>query len=44
MQGKITLEDHFATMTTLGDSQIFGTHVWSELGSASSISRTSGCG
>src|SRR5258705_13141520 len=32
MQGKITLEDHFATMTTLGDSQIFGTHVWSELG------------
>ena len=32
MQGKITLEDHFATTTTLGDSQIFGSHVWSELG------------
>ena len=32
MQGKITLEDHFATTTTLGDSQIFGAHVWSELG------------
>ena len=32
MQGKVTLEDHFATKTTLGDSQIFGSHVWSELG------------
>ena len=32
MQGKITLEDHFATTTTLGNSQIFGAHVWSELG------------
>jgi gamma-resorcylate decarboxylase len=32
MQGKITLEDHFATRTTLGDSQVFGSHVWSELG------------
>src|SRR5262245_15272447 len=32
MQGKVTLEDHFATRTTLGDSQVFGTHVWSELG------------
>ena len=32
MQGKITLEDHFATKTTLGDSQVFGAHVWSELG------------
>ena len=32
MQGKITLEDHFATTTTLGDLQIFGAHVWSELG------------
>ena len=31
MQGKITLEDHFATKTTLGDSHIFGAHVWSEL-------------
>jgi gamma-resorcylate decarboxylase len=32
MQGKITLEDHFATQATLGDSKVFGTHVWSELG------------
>ena len=32
MQGKITLEDHFATEATLGDSQLFGAHVWSELG------------
>jgi gamma-resorcylate decarboxylase len=32
MQGKVTLEDHFATRTTLGDSQVFGAHVWSELG------------
>jgi gamma-resorcylate decarboxylase len=31
MQGKITLEDHFATEETLGDSQPFGAHVWSEL-------------
>jgi gamma-resorcylate decarboxylase len=32
MQGKITLEDHFATTTTLADSKVFGEHVWSELG------------
>src|SRR5271169_777606 len=32
MQGKITLEDHFATEATLGDSKVFGAHVWSELG------------
>src|SRR5215470_18629934 len=32
MQGKVTLEDHFATATTLGDSKIFGAHVWAELG------------
>jgi len=32
MQGKVTLEDHFATKTTLGDAQVFGSHVWSELG------------
>lgn len=32
MQGKITLEDHFATNATLADSQVFGAHVWSELG------------
>jgi predicted TIM-barrel fold metal-dependent hydrolase len=32
MRGKVTLEDHFATPATLGDSEIFGAHVWSELG------------
>lgn len=32
MQGKITLEDHFATPATLGDSKVFGSHVWSDLG------------
>ncbi|MCC6778499.1 MAG: amidohydrolase [Hyphomicrobiales bacterium] len=32
MQGKVTLEDHFATQATLGDSEIFGSSVWSELG------------
>jgi gamma-resorcylate decarboxylase len=32
MQGKVTLEDHFATKTTLGDSQVFGAHFWSDLG------------
>jgi gamma-resorcylate decarboxylase len=32
MLGKVTLEDHFATPATLGDSQVFGAHVWSELG------------
>src|SRR5438128_2347508 len=31
MQGKITLEDHFATEATIGDSQPFGPHVWREL-------------
>jgi gamma-resorcylate decarboxylase len=31
MQGKVTLEDHFAIEETLGDSQPFGAHVWSEL-------------
>jgi 2,3-dihydroxybenzoate decarboxylase len=31
MQGKVTLEDHFATEATLGDSQPFGAHVWQEL-------------
>ena len=31
MQGKITLEDHFAVEATLGDSQPFGAHVWPEL-------------
>ena len=32
MQGKVTLEDHFAIEETLGDSQPFGAHVWSDLG------------
>ncbi len=32
MQGKITLEDHFATPALLGDSKVFGAHVWTELG------------
>jgi 2,3-dihydroxybenzoate decarboxylase len=31
MEGKVTLEDHFATEATLADSQPFGAHVWSEL-------------
>jgi predicted TIM-barrel fold metal-dependent hydrolase len=31
MQGKVTLEDHFAVEATLGDSQPFGAHVWGEL-------------
>jgi len=31
MQGKVTLEDHFAIEATLGDSQPFGAHVWHEL-------------
>ena len=32
MQGKIALEEHFAIEATLGDSQVFGAHVWEELG------------
>src|SRR5437660_5581594 len=32
MRGKIALEEHFATAATLGDSQVFGAHVWEELG------------
>ena len=32
MQGKIALEEHFAIEATLGDSQVFGTHVWKDLG------------
>jgi predicted TIM-barrel fold metal-dependent hydrolase len=32
MQGKIALEEHFATETTLGDSKVFGSHVWDKLG------------
>ena len=31
MQGKIALEEHFAIEATLGDSQVFGPHVWAEL-------------
>jgi len=32
MQGKIALEEHFAIEATLGDSQVFGSHVWEKLG------------
>jgi gamma-resorcylate decarboxylase len=32
MQGKIALEEHFAIDATLADSQVFGAHVWEELG------------
>src|ERR1700716_2357078 len=32
MQGKIALEEHFAIEATLADSQVFGAHVWNELG------------
>jgi gamma-resorcylate decarboxylase len=32
MQGKIALEEHFATEATLGDSQVFGPNVWDVLG------------
>src|SRR5271169_556255 len=32
MQGKIALEEHFAIEATLGDSKVFGAHVWSDLG------------
>jgi 2,3-dihydroxybenzoate decarboxylase len=32
MQNKIALEEHFATEATLGDSQVFGAHVWDVLG------------
>ena len=32
MQGKIALEEHFAIGATLADSQVFGAHVWEELG------------
>lgn len=31
MQGKVTLEDHMATAATLGDSKVFGEHVWDTL-------------
>jgi predicted TIM-barrel fold metal-dependent hydrolase len=31
MKGKICLEEHFAIEATLGDSQVFGPHVWPEL-------------
>jgi 2,3-dihydroxybenzoate decarboxylase len=32
MAGKIALEEHFAIEATLADSQVFGAHVWDELG------------
>ena len=31
MQGKIALEEHYAIEPTLGDSQVFGGHVWKDL-------------
>jgi len=31
MKGKIALEEHFAIEATLGDSEVFGPHVWPEL-------------
>jgi predicted TIM-barrel fold metal-dependent hydrolase len=31
MQGKIALEEHFAIQPTLGDSKVFGAHVWQDL-------------
>jgi 2,3-dihydroxybenzoate decarboxylase len=31
MQNKIALEEHFAIEATLGDSQVFGAHVWKDL-------------
>jgi len=31
MQGKIALEEHFAIEPTLGDSHVFGSHVWKDL-------------
>ena len=32
MQGKIALEEHVAIEPTLGDSRVFGAHVWDKLG------------
>jgi 2,3-dihydroxybenzoate decarboxylase len=32
MQNKIALEEHFAIEATLGDSKVFGAHVWEKLG------------
>src|SRR5476651_2052692 len=32
MQGKIALEEHVAIDATLADSQLFGAHVWNDLG------------
>jgi gamma-resorcylate decarboxylase len=32
MQGKIALEEHVAIDATLGDSKVFGAHVWKDLG------------
>src|SRR5262245_18425645 len=31
MQGKIALEEHFAIEPTLGDSRVFGSHLWKDL-------------
>ena len=40
MQGKIALEEHFAIEPTLGDSQVFGSHVWDSWAPVSSTFRT----
>lgn len=32
MKDKIALEEHFAIEATIGDSKVFGAHVWSDLG------------
>ncbi len=32
MHSKISREEHFAIEATLADSQVFGAHVWGELG------------
>jgi 2,3-dihydroxybenzoate decarboxylase len=32
LQGQNALEEHFAIAATLSDSQVFGAHVWNELG------------
>ena len=32
MHNKIALEEHFAIEATLGDSKVFGAHVWQQLG------------
>ena len=43
MQGKVTLEDHFAIEATLGNSQPFGAMSGRSCGIVCSTFRTSGC-